>query len=402
MSDYTKRSDEDDYSYGLRLIETKVEQKPMDLTWKDIVDLLKLDIHEDTLRKSAATSPFSGYNVMQYYKKKIISGNASVEEMNKKIQELYKATINARDERNELNRLKRDEVRSARLFNTFRDIIKAEVKPCEFQNTRLKPVVVTELGNDMIVTLSDMHYGEEFSNAFNNYSPTIAEKRLGKYYERIKEIKKTHKVTNAYLFLGGDLINGTIHTTVRLSNCKDVIEQVKGVSILITNFVYSLSKIFNRVFVYSVHGNHSRIFPKKEDNQVNEYLDNLIPFYLHAALQNVDNIHVHWDDTYKGDMCNFVVRGHRVAGVHGDRDSVQTVTNNVRKITGTNPDIILMGHRHRNAMSTIDNIKVIESGCFNGVNDYCIEKRLVGLPEQVVLIVNEDKCIECLYDIQLI
>lgn len=402
MSDYNKRQDEDDYAYGLRLIETKVEQKPEDLTWKAIVDLLGLNVHEDSLRKAASATPYSGYNVMQYFKTRN-SGGGTADDLNKKIQELYTATINARDERNELNRLRRNEVREKRLYETFREIIKEEVKPCEFKWTIIPSAAndAEDNGKDMIITLSDIHYGEEFDNALNHYSPTIAEERLENYLNRIKDIQKVQNATDAYLFLGGDLINGAIHTTVRLSNCKDVIEQIKGVSVLITNFICALSKIFNKVSVYSVHGNHSRIFPKKEDNQVNEYLDNLVPFYLEAALQNVDNVHVHWDDCYKGDMCNFVVRGHRIVGVHGDRDTVQSVVTNVRNMIGRDPDVIFMGHRHRNAMTTVNNIKVIESGCFNGINDYCIEKRLVGLPEQVVVIIDKDKCVECFYDVQL-
>ena len=50
---YSQLENEDSYEYGLRLIETKIEQNPPDLEWSDIVDLLGLDVHYDSLRKAA-------------------------------------------------------------------------------------------------------------------------------------------------------------------------------------------------------------------------------------------------------------------------------------------------------------------------------------------------------------
>ena len=47
---YKQLENEDNYEYGLRLIEIKVEQNPSDLEWSDIVDLLGLDVHYDSLR----------------------------------------------------------------------------------------------------------------------------------------------------------------------------------------------------------------------------------------------------------------------------------------------------------------------------------------------------------------
>lgn len=64
---YERKSNENDYDYGLRLITIKVEERPDDLEWGDIVDLLHLDIHRDTLRKSVTGSPYSGYAVMKHF-----------------------------------------------------------------------------------------------------------------------------------------------------------------------------------------------------------------------------------------------------------------------------------------------------------------------------------------------
>ena len=49
---YNKLDNETDYEYGLRLISIKIEEKPDDLDWSDIVELLDLDCHKDSLRKA--------------------------------------------------------------------------------------------------------------------------------------------------------------------------------------------------------------------------------------------------------------------------------------------------------------------------------------------------------------
>lgn len=49
---YEQKDGEDLYEYGLRLIEIKMEQKPDDLDWEDIVEATQLDCHRDSLRLS--------------------------------------------------------------------------------------------------------------------------------------------------------------------------------------------------------------------------------------------------------------------------------------------------------------------------------------------------------------
>ena len=396
MERYKKKPVETDFEYGLRLIEIKVEQKPEDLEWSDIVELLGLDVHKDSLRKAASTTPYSAYAVMKYFKEKMAKEHCD-EEVSQKLNDIYKATVLMRDERNELNRIKRAEARKQGLLATFKEIISKEVKP-RYDFCEIEPA--GESDNDLVIMLSDIHYGLCVDNIHNKYSPEIAEKRLTDYYKEIVCIADRYESENCYLFLGGDLINGAVRATTRISNTENVIEQVKNVSSLITDFAHALSQIFNKIYVHSVPGNHSRIFPNKEENQINEYLDNLIPFYMQAALQNIKNIEF-YNNLYQGELCSFTVRGHKFAGVHGHHDTVQSVVDNMNKMIKETPDVILMGHRHANGLHTINQTKVIECGSLSSTDDYCMEKRLIGSPEQVVLVVSEEKCIESFCDVQL-
>lgn len=64
------------------------------------------------------------------------------------------------------------------------------------------------------------------------------------------------------------------------------------------------------------------------------------------------------------------------------------------------PDIVLMGHRHTNGLTTVYDTKVYESGCVDGPDNYCMDKRLKNKPEQTVLVVN-DLGLDCAYDVKL-
>ena len=71
MTDLLKKLDEEtQWEYGLRLIEAKVDGD-IDLEWQDLVEILELDCHRDSLRKATNVTDYSGVSVSKYYKQKI-------------------------------------------------------------------------------------------------------------------------------------------------------------------------------------------------------------------------------------------------------------------------------------------------------------------------------------------
>lgn len=389
---YDKKENETDFEYGLRLIKTKVEEKPEDLEWGDIVELLGLDIHKDTLRKAASVSPYSGYAVLKYFENKEKNDSKTKND----IYQFEQMKIQIRDERNELNKKIRELSRNNQFIDTFKNIIREEVKPCY----TYKPKEYVFSKSDMVVMLSDIHYGLKCDNFYNYYDTDIAADRLWKYLDEIRNIQYEKKSETCYLFLGGDLISGNIHTLIRIENMVNVVEQVRQVSKLLSTFVYELSKIFSKVEVYHCPGNHSRVIPKKEDNQKGDYLDSLIPVFIESELQNLGNLVVHTDNVYDDEICTFEVRGHKFVGVHGHRDSLTNVLTNTTRMIHYIPDGILMGHKHSNGLNTVDKTKVIQCGCLSGVDSHCIEQRYMGVPEQLVFTVTNKKIIDTFYDIQ--
>lgn len=368
---------------------------PQDETeWADVVEYMNVntggDYKREFVRKGVAL--FDIFNDAGWVRPCDDVDGSSFDE---KRLEAQKAIIKLRDERNEISRIQRELARRESLVDLIREGIRSEIPPAP----GYVPRDVTLSDNDLIVHLTDVHCGIAVDNFCNEYNVDVMHLRLNTYLQRIDEIRRRHGSQDCYLMLGGDLISGLIHATLRLENNLDVIKQVKVVSVAISNFVQALSGMFGEVHVYSVPGNHSRVQPKKEDNLRGENLDFLIPFILTLILKDYRNVHIH-EENIEPTVAAFSVRGQHVFGVHGDKDSMESVVQRLTMMFGSKPDIVLAGHRHTNGMRTVYDTKVIESGSVVGSDSYCMDHRLRNKPEQTVLVVTSAG-LDCLYDIQL-
>lgn len=371
-----------------------------DMDWSEIIHKYNLDIHRDTLRKATQTI-FGGAFVCEYFKNKNANSsndNTYSQELRQQKQDLEKEKIKCRDERNELQRLIREQARRESFIDLVKRAMSCDVEPFNYKYcTRYTPT-----NDEMIVCLSDVHAGIKVKNAWNKYDVSELLHRLQKYLDEIIEIQQTHNCNTCYLILGGDLISGAIHRNLRLQNNENVVEQVKIVSTYIGEFINELLGHFNNIQVYSVSGNHSRLFPNKEEHLKGEELDALIPFYLKLKFNNCENVQI-CDNTIDDTILSFKTNGgHLFYGVHGDKDGVKNVVQNLTLMTGVKPDAIIMGHRHHNAYNTEHNVKIIQCGCVVGSDDYCVDNRLSGKPEQCVVITNNEKAVKCIYDIPLV
>ena len=186
---------------------------------------------------------------------------------------------------------------------------------------------------------------------------------------------------------------------IKLNN-QNLIEQFLSVSDVLSEFIIELSKIFKEVHVYVTPGNHSRISPKKEDNLKGENFDNLLIPFLSERLQNLKNIHCHKNEIIE-DIAMFNIRGNKIFSSHGDKDRPENVVQRLTLLFNVVPDIVYLGHRHRNGLSTVYNTKIVETGCISGVDDHTLDDLRVNTrPEQTVSVITEEG-LECLYDIQL-
>lgn len=376
----------------------------LDLDWEEIADIMNKEFRDDESEyrcSSAYRKPYQ--QAKRFYESNVFDkyeNDTYINELRETKQEIRKEKQKLFDERSALNKVLREQGRMESMFDIVKRAIE-EYKPVQFD---YMPSNVPNSDNDQIIHLTDVHCGMNIDSPFNVFNMEILTQRLKNYLDEIYDIQKTYKSQNAYVIIGGDLIQGLIHTNARIEAKENVVMQIMKVTDLISNFIYELSKIFQNVEVHTTSGNHSRSTANKEETVHGENFDLLVPFACKKDLKNIEN--VKFIDNYLDcDIATFKVRGHMVYAAHGDKDTVKNVvyhmTKFARKVNLPLPDLIYLGHRHTNGLSTIDDVKVIESGCVNGMDTYTIDMRLVGTPEQTVTVVTEKKRIKALCDIQI-
>lgn len=381
------------------LIYRVCSQKESIGTWEDVKDILNSllgsDFGESTYRKKYQAFQ----KLMQANEHKFLDDDNYVKELRLERQELAKEKQKLSDERTELNRQIREQARRESYLEMVKNVLCDNTQPFELDidKEHIDNLTICS-GRDLLCHFTDVHTGIYIDNFKNHFDENELKKRIENYTLKIIQIQKLHQAENCYI-VASELISGLIHNNLRLQNNLDLMEQFKTVSLLFATMIQDLSQYFNNVYVYTVEGNHSRVVAKKEDSLQGENMDILLPFYLQAKLQNYRNVHIK-ENTVCQDIAMFNVRGNNVFASHGDKDSPSSVVQNWTMMFGIKPDIVLLGHRHTNGMSTVYDTKVLESGCISGTDAYAMSIRKCNRPEQTVSIIDETGLV-CLYDIQL-
>lgn len=371
----------------------KRKQTDTNLEWQDVADFRSDYIgeleHRDTVRKGSKL-------LYEYIDAGWVNEPEETEDDsdNAELIKMRKEKIKLSDARVEYNRLIRQEARK----ESYADMVKRII--CENVEPMSVPVHYTLFNSstDLLVHLTDIHTGIEIHNWKNDFDEDILKKRIEKFTSDILDIRGQHGSENCYLVIG-EILSGIIHNNLRLQNNMDLMEQFKYISELISAMLSRMANHFNHIYVHTTPGNHSRISPKKEDALDGENMDTLLPFYLKARMQNIKNITI-CDNTIEPEIAMFNIRGKNVFAAHGHKDSPSNVVQNFTMMFGIKPDIVLLGHRHTNGLTTVYDTKVIESGCCSGSDNYAVSIRKVNKPEQTVSVIGNNGLI-CLYDIQL-
>ena len=371
-------------------------------SWEELAPILNTELGIDETEARGESAFRKKYRVMQQAWDDVFSksqfSESRLDEIAEQTRELQKEKVKVRDERIDYQKSIREAARRESFVELIHRAFSVNVKPFDYKSS---PVI--DSNEDMVVCLSDLHAGIEVQNWWNTYNTGILKQRLHKYLDEICEIQKLHQCKMCNVVLGGDNISGAIHANLRLQNNENVIEQLKIAITYISEFIYTLQDWFEEINVYSVSGNHSRLSANKDDHLKGEELDDMIPFCL--TLQFEKNKNVRIVDTHErldSTISAFKTRGDKLFYiVHGDKDRPANVVKNLTLMSGIKPDGIIMGHRHNNSLSTEHSVKIIQCGCVVGMDDYCVDKRISGEPEQCVFITSENRTVKCLYDIGL-
>lgn len=394
----TRKETESKIEYIIRLVKG-IDDKIYKLSYQDFFKLaFNVELSPTESRK-------------RYYGLKMFIGELDQEQLGdiddyellrkleEKEQELYKVKTKASDQKRENNNLLRRIARAEHLIETMEDAIlnnlnvinPLEVKPKSFNN----------LGNrEGVALFSDWHYGLETNSHWNVFNQKIFQQRVEKLTRKIIEYGLLQEIKVLHVMLLGDLINGAIHVTTRISNEEDVISQTMVVSETLAIMLRELAKHFEEIKVYNVLDNHSRVTANKKDNLEVENFARLITWYLKPRLINISNIKI-IENKYDLGIIKTEVCGYNVFGVHGHNDKVNNVVQDLTLMTKELPDYVMYAHVHHNKSDEVHGVEIIVNPTLSGVDDYAKEIRKTSKPAQKFLIFDEGEGLLSTYSIRL-
>ena len=396
-SKYLRKENEEDLDYAMRLIDIKKEERPDDLDWADIVDLLGLDLNKDSLRKSQDTV-FGGIAVYKKMKNDKVKQEPIEyqKEIEVQLHELKKERMKLSDERAALNRRLRNEARK----ESRHDLITKHIQSLNIEDTCVEPVCVEEdFEKAAILTLSDFHFGLEINEFNNKYNTDVFYKRINKLLGKTIEYIQLNHVRTLYVLGLGDYVSGIIHTTTRIENKENIIQQVIKISEALTQMLTELSK-FVEIYYYDVTDNHGRVFPSKDDWENDDNFSLFVRWYLDARFKNNEYINI-MQNTYSNEIGVLEIFGRNYAFTHGHRDKVNDIVQNLSLMTKKFYDAMFMAHCHHYEANEIHGTYVYMNGTLSGTDAYANNGRKTSNPSQNLFILNPEDGIECQYLIKL-
>lgn len=397
MEDRLKRQEgESDKKYIVRMYRNKDEY---DLTNKEVYSIicqqLGLNIAESSLRCKYA-SYIEGYDDALV---EGVSDNEILNEIELKTQELEKEKIKFQDQKREYRKLLRLDAR----WEHLKDSIIKEIKDLDnvklLENPNIHMSETEDKVKEACLMLADWHTGLEVDNYWNVFNLEILQKRVNKLLAKTVEYCIDNNVNVLHVEILGDMVMGLIHVTSKIFSEEDTIKQVKIVSEMLSEFLCELSKYIPNIKVYTTSGNHGRCTANKKEEIDTENFENLISWYLQARLQNINNIKF-IENKYDNEIITYKILNETIFSVHGHRESLNKVVDDLSQMLKIFPDEIHMGHFHKDYQTEKHDISIIVNGCMSGVDQYAKTKRLTGKPHQKLIIYTEEGQ-ECIYKIKL-
>lgn len=401
---YERLENESEYEYGLRLIETKVEQNPDDLDWQDIVDLLGLSCHHDSLRKAANVTQYSGYAVMKYFKEKYArdgAGTAYMTELDEKLDELQKERQRFFDQRREYNALVR---RSGRAEHLEDRLVCAARELNETVGALYDDPIVFDSDADAeaILVFCDWHYGMTTNNVWNRYDTEVCKRRVQEVVEKAAARLTLHRCSKLHVVVLGDMIHGAIHVSARVASEELVCDQIMQSSEILAQAVNQLSRYADETKVYVTYGNHARTVADKKDNIHRDNMERLIPWWLRERLKDNDRVEVMQES--ENEFLLIDACGHGYCASHGDLDTVKTsprlLPALLHKRYGKEIEGIFLADKHHRESFEELGVDALLCSALCGTDDFANGKRLYSTPGQLMLIVNRKDGIDAEYRIK--
>ena len=371
------------------------------MTWKEIADIIN-EALGNNYTESAYRKRYQMFQSgLKACEKEIFTDDEYLKKIQAQTDEAYKAARRLSDQRREYHKLL---VKDARSEHLEEELIKAANNLSKEKMLSDDDICYTyNIGatNDALLCVTDWHLGMVTDNIWNKYDIKECVNRVGKLYSKAREYLTLHKVNKLHIMVLGDLVNGAIHSTVRVASEEDTCDQLMHASELLAELINRLSKHVNEVHVYSTYGNHARTVQRKEDSIHSDNMERIIPWWLEWRLKENSKVHIEDNDYYE--FIYLDILGHGIIGVHGDLESFRKLGIDMHTLFSKkyNFDVeyVFSGDKHHyETMDSygIDNV-LVSSLC--GTDNYANNKRLYSKAGQTLCIFNKEDGKVCTYNI---
>lgn len=289
------------------------------------------------------------------------------------IGEIRDSKIQAQQDYSKLNRLKKE------LSNDVALIERVEYALMNVDFSGLSNIAYNPVYNvnadlkQMIVCLSDIHFGAIVDIEGREYNTEIATKLVMEYADKVLNIAKENNVKEVHVVNLGDLVEGLYMRTQNLySTEKTFSEQVVDASELIINFLTKLSTGLD-VSYSGISGNHDRISTRDD----NIYSDSAVIMSnkIIETFIKYSKINIKFIDTEP--YHHIVTRNEKnFLFVHGDKVSVKknSVLAEQSILYGIQFDAVIAGHVHHFNVSEVGEDKYTATfGSVKGSDEYTLK-----------------------------
>lgn len=310
-----------------------------------------------------------------------------------KLDYITKKTLVMRDWVNTKTRLLREESRIQTIIDALREDSLSYYVPIEKTNFE-DTYYITNGETEAILNISDWHCGDLIKNFRNEFDKNILAKRVKTLQdETIGYCRKFNVYTLNVLNLG-DMINGYIHTTCRIENELDVVDQIKFVSRLILDLLVNLAYVIPNVVYRSCCDNHSRMTADYKQHIEKESFCHLIDWWLEAKLSEINEELIKYernpirmeDNQIDDNIGYFTINEKNIIFAHGHLENKNTVAQDMTFGTRIIPDVIILAHFHADQIKNFQGCKVFINGTLKGEDSFSVKHRLFGNPTQTLMI----------------
>lgn len=326
-----------------------------------------------------------------------LRGCANWDAIDEKEAQLRRLKIQFQDQRRMYNQLQRRHARVEHLVDTIKEAVKNSDNAIEFPTKDLRQT--TTEPTEAALLLSDWHKGQTSANNWNVYNDAIFLKRIKNLVADTIKYGQQNQVEKLHVFVLGDLINGLIHVSTRISNEENVIAQTIQVAEMLKEILKELSQYFD-VYCYFSRGNHDRVTANKKESLDDESFFDLLQYVVELAFdKSHPTVHI-MKNEIDPEIIRAEIAGHICYGVHGHKDKPQKVAEKLSTFMHEIPDFIFEGHFHSAAELENNGIEVIVNSSLCGTDAYAVSLRRNSRPSQKLIIFDKTGRV-CTYNLNV-